>query len=309
MAAALMTSRYKTFPPGWNNIQVPTHRRGAALAAIATYAPCTTKGVWAQRAAWTLVSLGGPRLLPGRSRPWQPPLPAEQWAALQTDVASAVGRFDGHTVYQRPDGRQGLLMVLLDGDRSVGFVKVRGDDTAGLLREEAALLLAERADRGSFVTPRVLGSSTIANWRYLVLSPMPPQMHRMLRHTPDPAVFEDIAVLLGGLEKPSHVPSGWEPMHGDFAPWNLRRIGEARPWLTDWEEADWGPPDADRVYYEASARAIGHPVSSEPLGDIEAVRYWRHVVERRRDARQAQGLKAGRFERNLLDALGSGRGL
>ncbi len=57
-----MNSRFKAFPPGWNNIRVPTHRKGATLAGIATYGPCAHRGVWAQRAVWGLVTLGGPRL-------------------------------------------------------------------------------------------------------------------------------------------------------------------------------------------------------------------------------------------------------
>jgi len=301
-----MINRYKPFPPGWNNIQVPTHRRSATLAGIATYGPCAARGVWAQRAAWGLVTLGGPRLLPGRTRGWQPSLAADDWAQLQDDLTATVGPFDSHTVYERRDNRQGLLMLLLDGDRSVGFVKARAGDTNGVVREEEALLLVERAKVGSFVAPRVLGSGTVAGWRYLVTSPMPPRMHRMPKAPPRAAIYDDISLALGDLDKGPDAAEGWLPFHGDFTPWNLRQIRDATPWLIDWEDAGWGPPDADRVFYEASAAAIGHPVSNAPLEDSEAVSYWWDEMNRRTRDKLADGIELGRIDYGMLDALAAG---
>ncbi len=253
--------------------------------------------------AWSLVTVGGSRLLPGRSRMWHPPLAEDAWGNLLEEVAEAAGEFDIHTVYQRPDKRQGLAMVLVAGDRSVGFVKARSDDHSGIDREEAALGLAERSAVRSFVAPRLLGSGTVAGWRYIVLSPMPPRMHRMPKDAPSQAVHEDIRTALSELPSPADPPTGWEPSHGDFAPWNLRQIGDATPWLVDWESVGWAPPGADQVFYGAAAAAVGRSVARTPSDNAEAVSFWSQEVERRNRAKLASGLDLDRFDRRLLAAL------
>lgn len=301
-----MIDRFKLFPPGWNNIQIPVHRRAATLAGIATYGPCATKAVWAQRAAWTLVAVGGPRLLPGRSRPWTPPLPGDEWAHLLDELATIVGPFDSHTVYQRRDERAGLLMLLLNEDRSVGFVKARLDDSSALDREQRALTLAEQVGVTPFHTPTVLGAGSFVDWHYLVTSPMPQQMHRMLDEAPAPAILDAIAAVLSGLERPTDLAPHWAPFHGDFTPWNLRSIRGGTPWLFDWEDAGWAPPDADRVFYVASAGAIGHPVSSERLGRSEAVSYWWQEINMRIRQKLAEGTALGPIDYGMLDMLSAG---
>jgi hypothetical protein len=302
-----MTARFKTFPPGWNNIKVPTHHKGATLAGIATYGPCARRGEWAQRAAWGLVTLGGPRLLPGRTTTWRPPLRADEWQALLGELQAAAGVFSNHTVYERRDNRQGLLMLLLDGDKSVGFVKARAGDATGLVREEESLRLVEQADVRSFLTPRVLGSGIVAGWRYLVTSAMPPRMHRMPAGAPIPAVLEDIAAALTDLSRPEDAPDRWQPFHGDFTPWNLRRIGDTTPWLIDWEDAGWAPPQADTVLYFASAYAVGRPVGEIPDDAAEAVEYWWDEITRRTNEKLAEGLEPQQVDYGMIEALDAAR--
>lgn len=298
-----MISRFKTFPPGWNNIRVPTHRKEATLAGIATYGPCARRGEWAQSAAWGLVTLGGPRLLPGRAAAWQPPIAPDHWQALLDELRAAAGPFDSHTVYERRDNREGLLMLLLNGAASVGFVKARRGEAAGLDREEAALNLAESAAVRSFRTPRVLGSGSVAGWRYVVTSAMPPRMHRMPDGAPAPAVLEDIAVALAGLDRPGGTPEGWKPSHGDFTPWNLRRIGDTTPWLIDWEDAGWAPPGADEVLYLASAYAIGRPVGEIRPDAAEAVAYWWDEITRRTNEKLSIGVELQPIDYGLIEVL------
>ncbi len=298
-----MTPLFKAFPPGWNNILVPTHSKGATLAGIATYTPCAPRGVWGQRAAWGLVALGGPRLLPGRSTPWQPPFAPDEWHTLLEEVKSATGPFDGHTVYERRDKRQGLLMLLLNGDRPVGFLKARRGDTAGLAREEEALHLAERAAVRAVGIPRVLGSGTVAGWRYLVTTPLPPRMHRMPAAAPSQAILDAIGTTLAGLDRPDDVSAGWDPCHGDFTPWNLRQIGDSPPWLIDWEDAGWAPAGADQVLYLASAAAVGRPVGTIPGNAAEAVAYWWEEITRRTKDKLAEGIELRNIDYGLLAAL------
>lgn len=296
-----MVDCYKSFPPKWNNIRLPVEHRSAALAGVAMYAPCTSRGEWVQRAAWALVSLGGPRLLPGRSRPWRPPLATDEWHALLEDLADIVGRFDSHSIYLRPDDRQGLLLLLLDEDRPIGLVKARPGDPATIDREEQALLRVERASIGSFQVPRVLGSGIAADWRFLVMSPMPPRMHRVPPADRLAAVVGDIEAALSSQARPDAVAADWAPCHGDFAPWNLRRLDESVPWLLDWENVGWAPPGADWVFYRASSIAIGRPVGG--LTASEGTEYWRREVAQRIDHKLAKGSPPDRFEKRLLAAL------
>jgi len=301
-----MKNLYKAFPPGWSNILLPTHRRGATLAGIATYTPCAPKGVWGQRVAWSLVSVGGARLLPGRRSAWQPPVPAQEWNTLLADLRAIAGSFDSHTVYERRRGRKGLLMLLLDGDDPVAFVKAEEGKAPGILAEESALLLVERFDAKAFKTPRVLGSGIVAGWRYLVSSPMPPRMHRMVEGAPAEAILEEIAAVLSSREPPQALPDGWEPFHGDFTPWNLRQIGDATPWLIDWEETGWAPPNADRVFYAATAYALGRPTTNEPLTRSEAAAYWWEEVNKRVQAKLDAGLELRPLDHGMLEALSVG---
>lgn len=69
-------------------------------------------------------------------------------------------------------------------------------------------------------------------------------------------------------------------MHGDFTPWNLRRLANGDLALLDWEGAGWGPPGADEVLYRAAATAVlgAPPVRVEAP---EAIRFWRERLERR----------------------------
>lgn len=301
-----MHDQYKAFPPGWNNIRVPTHTKAATLAGIATYTPCVAKGIWGQRAAWGLVSLGGARLLPGKTGSWDPPFEAEVWAELLGQLGSIVGRFDSHTVYERRRGRRGLMMLLLAGDTPVGFVKARELPGDGVIREEAALTLVADSRHDTFTTPRVLGSGEVGGWRYLVTSPMPPRMHRMISGVPVPAMLEEVRATLEPLPRPASVANHWEPFHGDFTPWNLRQFGAGKPWLIDWEDSGFAPPGADEAMYMATAHAIGKTLTDIPLPRSEAVEFWWTEMNRRIREKLEWGLELRQLDHGLLEALAAG---
>ena len=301
-----MKNNYKAFPPGWNNIRVPTHAKGATLAGIATYTPCVAKGVWGQRVAWGLVSLGGASLLPGRAAPWEPPLAEEDWETFLEQLRVIVGDFDSHTVYERRRMRRGLMMLLLKGESPVGFVKARELPGDGVIREELALGLVERAAPTTFDTPRALGSGEVAGWRYLVTTAMPPRMHRMIEGRPASQTLDEIGQLLEPLPRPQDTPDNWEPFHGDFTPWNLRHFGSGRPWLIDWEVSGYAPPGADETMYLATAFAIGKSLATMPLPASEAVTYWWDEMNRRIREKLDWGLELRQLDHGLLEALGAG---
>ena len=135
---------------------------------------------------------------------------------------------------------------------------------------------------------------------------MPPLMHRMLNRAPSEDILEDISRVLANIEKPADLPTGWEPFHGDFSPWNLRHIGGGTPWLIDWEDAGWAPPRADWVFYVATAHALGYPITSEALDRSEAVEYWWEEVNRRAREKLDSGLALRQLDYGLMEAFAAG---
>jgi len=64
-------------------------------------------------------------------------------------------------------------------------------------------------------------------WREQGLSPLT---------KPDEANFEQMELALAELDDEHPLPACW--VHGDFAPWNIRRRADGPPALIDWEEAE-----------------------------------------------------------------------
>jgi aminoglycoside phosphotransferase (APT) family kinase protein len=122
---------------------------------------------------------------------------------------------------------------------------------------------------------------------------LPPGRHHPPEDPPLPALLAEIDTALSDLPRPTGTPSHWRPMHGDFAPWNLRRLRDRSLTLIDWEDAGWGPPGADEVFYRATAAALWgtHP---GPSNAPEAVAYWK---------RRVQSQAATARERRLANAL------
>ena len=118
--------RYKEFPPGWGQLRVPTSSRSAALAGLAMYAACRPRGVWALRAVRMAVWALGPKALPGRARPWRPPLEDELWSALLTRWREDLGQFDEMAVYERTQPhRPGFALLLMQSGRPIAFLRLR----------------------------------------------------------------------------------------------------------------------------------------------------------------------------------------
>ena len=107
-------------------------------------------------------------------------------------------------------------------------------------------------------------------------------------------IAQEIGAALSSLPRPDGVPSHWRPMHGDFAPWNLRSFGRGNLFLIDWEGADWAPRGADEVFYQAAAATLGF---MEPDCEefIEAINFWKKTFagpnsETDRDGKLMSGL-------------------
>lgn len=287
-----VTSMFKRFPPRWGHIRLPVASRRAALAGIALYPACARKAVWFQRAAYDWVRLFGPRLLPWKSEPWNPPMDEATWSGLTARWRAVAGEFDCFAISERrPVSRAGFMTLLVRGDRPVGFVKVRQNDE-GLRQEFEALERVAEFGPRSFIAPEPLGIGEVEDWSYLVMQPLESGIHKV----PESPLLDDITAeisrSLDSLPRPEGMPGHWRPMHGDFTPWNLRRTRKGDLALVDWEYASWAPPRADEVLYHATFSLIGckkTPLARSP----EAVEFWRRRIPER----------AGHYGKDFSDAL------
>jgi thymidylate kinase len=274
----LMREQYKSFPPGRQYIRVPTSSRRAAFAGLSLYPSCKPRALWGQRAAWMAVALLGPRALLGRAVPWRPSLDEDVWGELSEAWFERLGPFDSLAAFERRQAsRPGLALLLLRRGRPVAFVKLRTAGAESLCDEANAQGTVWRSRPRSFSVPEPLFTGTIRGWDYFAAAPLRGRIHYPPRNPPLDGILSDIEDALSDLPRPPGTPAHWRPMHGDFTPWNLRRVGREALVLIDWERAGWGPPCADRVLYAATEAALGGSEAMVP-GALEAIRFWRSRV-------------------------------
>jgi hypothetical protein len=252
-----MALQHKRFPPGRGNLLIPTSTRAATLAGIAMYSPSTRRGFLVQRAAWYSVGLFGSKGLPGNSNA-APPLAPEVWDELHAALLAEAGPYDDWAAHRPPDPhREGLGILLLQEGRPVAFVKVRRERNCEKLRREfEALGLVREANPHSFGFTEPLFEGTVAGRLYAGFAPLPAGLHRPPASPSLDSILADIAKALSPLPRPDDAGADWAPMHGDFTPWNLRKL-RGHLYLLDWETAGWGPPGADEVMYQASSAVMG----------------------------------------------------
>jgi phosphotransferase family enzyme len=289
----MMNRRYKDFPPGWGHVKIPMSSRGAALAGLGLYTACRTRALWAQRATRAMVAMLGPRALWGRSFTWNP-MSETEWETLASVWRHELGPFDDVAGYSRLQAsRGGVALLLLRRGSPIAFVKLRQGDDGHLSNEQRALMAVWSYGPRAFLVPEPLDSGSLDDWHYLALAPLPPELHRPARNPPLAAILEDVAAALAALPRLPGTPQHWRPMHGDFAPWNLRQLRGGSLVLVDWENAGWAPPGADEVFYRAAWAALRYR-RAERCDALEAVQFWRARVspqqENTRDERLARAL-------------------
>jgi len=101
------------------------------------------------------------------------------------------------------------------------------------------------------------------------------------------------------LPRRAETPPHWTPMHGDFTPWNLRRLDDGPLLLFDWEDAGWGPPGADEVLFQATEAALGRATDSGWARE-EALAYWQERLRAKSDAGASGGRRVARVLRDVL---------
>lgn len=270
---------YARFPPGHGKVSVPLGSRRVAMAGLSLYVASRRVAVLAQRAAWVMVALSGTRVL-GRRLPWSPPMGGDVWRGLLREWRKAVGPFDDIAVYEpRQASRHRMAALLLQDGKAKAFVKA---DPAGrgLEIERRVLAAFEERPASSFRTPVTVGNGRCEDWGWLAMAALPCRHpHRAARSVRLGALVEEVQGGVASVLDPGDAPAGWRPMHGDLAPWNLRRVGRGLPWLLDWEESSWGPPGADATYFRATSALVtgGRPESR----DLDAIRFWQTRLKER----------------------------
>jgi hypothetical protein len=260
------------------------------------HTPCRWPAVAAGTGMWLAVALAGGRAIPGRRVAWTSPLP-DGWEALVAHVESAVGVVDGFAAHRPPSSAHiGTAVLALTRGRPAAFVRVRPAAAHRAAEaEQRALGVVCAASPRSFRTPAPLGCGVEGAWSWSLTTPLPPLAHRPApRRLALPAATEIPGVLAGLLED---VPAGYEPAHGDFTPWNVRRMGRTT-WIYDWEEVGVAPVGLDALQWRAADAVL----SGRPLVDEEAspaARTWlASRIAARPDARVS-----GSFNERLLRVL------
>jgi len=290
---------YKRFPPGSGQLRVPTSSRASAQAGISMYGASRTKALWSQRVVWGLVSALGPRVLPGRTSRWTPPMEPAQWSGLVRRWSESVAEFQTVAVYERTQAeRQGFDVLLFGVGGPLAFIKLHPEGSGRLEREAQALAGLAAHPPARFSSPELLADGAESGWRYLAMSPLPLGLHRPPGAIDIDSISSEIGAVLQRLPRDPSLPAHWQPMHGDLTPWNLRSCADRSLVLVDWEDADWGPPGADAVLYRAAEAALGTRPLRMPERS-EAIDFW----ERRIRARSRAQLRDATLSDALLGAL------
>jgi len=210
-------------------------------------------------------------------------MPTEQWDDLTETWRRTLGQFERFAlIVRRQHSRTGFALLLLHAGRSVAFVKVR-DEASPLVREERALAALQERPAPSVKAPAPLASGTSESWTWLATSPMTSRPHVPEDNAPVDDVVAELQERLSGLPRPPDTPVHWTPMHGDLTPWNLRSSSGQR-WLLDWEDAGYGPPGADALYYRVTCASVR--IEAPPLTTVsdETVAFWKSTLEQRRES-------------------------
>ncbi|MDX1622634.1 MAG: phosphotransferase [Gemmatimonadota bacterium] len=283
--------RYKRFPPFGGNLLLSTSSRRAALSALALYPACRARAVWGQRVARAAVELFGTGVLPGREVTWEPERECPLWPELVEQWSRRFGRLRATGVFESVGA--GFSALLSRQDEPVGFVKLGGAGRS-IGNEREAIRAMGGHDPRSFAVPEVLDAGSIDGWHWILTGSLPAEPTREPADPPLGTILEEVQAGLSALSRPPDAPAHWRPMHGDFTPWNLRRLADGVLLLFDWERAGWGPPDADRVFYLATRAAV-HGDAPPDGAARETTGYWREAILKRdrvRDSWLARGILA-----------------
>jgi hypothetical protein len=291
MAHVRPRTEFVRYPPTLGHVLLPSRPRAATLAGSSLYAASRRRAYLGHRIGRALIQVLGASWLPPASAE-NLPLDAETWAALVESLRGNGLRFDEVALYTRTQRSRGSFALLaIDGGEAAAFVRVGSPESID--KECHALALLETSRPQAFDFPRLLARGSIGPVGYAAFTVVLDGLHRPAKYQSVEGILTEVRESLRRLPHPPGTPAHWEPMHGDFTPWNVREGSDGGgPVLVDWESAGWGPPGADGVMHYAASRALGLQTSHQPQSP-EAARFWVERLEpatNKRDARLGAGL-------------------
>ena len=225
-------------------------------------------GVWLhgaiKRTALAAQGLSGwlaardPRLVPGTDVDWRPPVSTPAFENWITTVEDRLGTEVRSWVVNLPADRRRRRFNLLLLDRSRKPIAF-GKFTANPPNQLALQVLEEFAKNppGDFWAPGLLAHGLVEEFSYVVTSAMPNLSHTPARLTwqvRHQLVREFQESLRHLIAPPSVI------VHGDFGPWNVRRLRDGRIAVVDWEETTEGVVGADELWHSVCVHASAEPV-------------------------------------------------
>jgi hypothetical protein len=276
---------------------------------------CKPLAVAAQTLSGLLVS-ANINAVPSRATSWTAPCPPSLLTTTYERVADTTGVTPTWGIVQLPrDKRRRRFNVLLLDRRRRPFAFVKFSTNEPNLRAiEVHKAFSARPPK-TFWAPGYLVDGAEGDWSYLAVSSMPNLPHgpaRLSRASRGAIISELQSLKTGG--GPRVVP-----VHGDFGPWNVRRLLNRRVAVFDWEEMTEGPVVADELWhsltwwsYRLSPGAASHRVlddlSSSPNSDIlEGAEFWLKALNRPEpmeiDSSETMPLNLASYSNRLKDTL------
>ena len=277
----------RTYAVG-RRLQIPMSIGRGAGAAIATSMACQPLVVAAHHGVWAAATLGGVRCVPGRTSLAVATPSSKMFDAVRSDVALVAGAFDTAAILQRRQDGRGALLALgfrHGSTEPIAFIKAASAEVGDGLEREARCLsaLAAVSGHGLVHIPDLIGSGVSNGVRWIAVSPLPARPHRPAYRAPVDEIVSLLQHALDGALERRDAPGHWRAMHGDFAPWNLRKLFGGPLALFDFEDAGFAPPAADRTYWQATSAVLRRDHGNIEL-DHESCEYWTDVVTKRLDA-------------------------
>lgn len=184
---------------------------------------------------------------------WPPESPGDIVAGLQRHVAGI--SLIGVAAPRQPDRRRLSLLCRAHGAEVIVKLGLPDD---GLETETTALRLLADAPLPGIATPTVVAAGRLGrddSVAFLVTDALGLTKQRPAIDV-DLATFEaDLGRRLASLPRPPGTAADAVPVHGDLAPWNLRRTAGGLA-LFDWEAAGWGAPGSDLTHYRATCASL-----------------------------------------------------
>ncbi|MFP5310009.1 MAG: phosphotransferase [Actinomycetes bacterium] len=260
----------RAHPAAHHVVLTATDSPAAAAAGLSLYTPCHPTAVGAHHLVVAAARAGATRAVTREARadvPWLEVLSAA------TTTLSGLGRPDTFALHLRRGDRAGGGGLLLAGGRPLAFVRVDADHDAAE-REQRALAVLAGGD-GVVHVPAPLGAGRVGPWSWTASSPLPGRPHRPEPRPDLDRVHALLQRLARVVPRPDDTPDHWVVVHGDLAPWNLRRVLAGGTWLLDLDDVTWGPPDADAVLWSVATAHVRRRRRRGPETSDEARAYWR----------------------------------